>query len=277
MDLFAGLPQRPAHAPVTGEGPLAHEVRASAETTYVDGLSDLHRRAWEQASGARPERVSKRLLVALSHSLERAVISGSSTSPRSTPPPCAPTRGPPTTPRTTSRPPSPSPSARSTPRCASRRASSSWSSRGRPNAATSPRSATRSASSSSSPHAATRTSPCAPGPPRSSPASGHCPCATCRRRSVTSDPTPPGRSTRVSRRPATESSSPRRGCTPRTSPPRDEHAREGGGRPDGRVAEANGAAAPAGPARPSLAPLPRRTAAAVLDALIAESSDSPAR
>jgi GGDEF domain-containing protein len=60
-------------------------------------------------------------------------------------------------------------------------------------------------------------------------------------------------------------------------PARDEHARAGGDRPDAHVAEANGAPAPAGLAPPSPAPLPRRTAAAVLDALIAESSDSPAR
>lgn len=76
MDLFSALPQRPERAPVAGEGPLAYEARAAAEEAYLDALSGLHRVAWERASGARPERVSKRLLVALSHSLERAVMSG---------------------------------------------------------------------------------------------------------------------------------------------------------------------------------------------------------
>lgn len=76
MDLYAGTPPRPARAPATGEGPLAHEARVFAEESYLDHLSDLHRSAWERASGARPERVPKRLLVALSHSLERAVMSG---------------------------------------------------------------------------------------------------------------------------------------------------------------------------------------------------------
>ncbi|MFG1633971.1 DICT sensory domain-containing protein [Pseudonocardia alni] len=58
------------------EGPLAHAVRVASEQAYVDGLSEGRREAWERASGARPEPASKRLLVHLSHSIERAVMSG---------------------------------------------------------------------------------------------------------------------------------------------------------------------------------------------------------
>ncbi|ANY07026.1 DICT sensory domain-containing protein [Pseudonocardia sp. HH130630-07] len=58
------------------EGPLAHAVRVAAEQAYVDGLSEGRREAWERASGATPEPASKRLLVHLSHSIERAVMSG---------------------------------------------------------------------------------------------------------------------------------------------------------------------------------------------------------
>ena len=45
MDLFSPLPQRPGRAPVAGEGPLAHEARATAEEAYLDALSGLHRDA----------------------------------------------------------------------------------------------------------------------------------------------------------------------------------------------------------------------------------------
>lgn len=58
------------------EGPLAYAVRVAAEQAYVDGLSEGRREAWERASGATPEPSSKRLLVHLSHSIERAVMSG---------------------------------------------------------------------------------------------------------------------------------------------------------------------------------------------------------
>ena len=58
------------------EGPLAHAARVSHEQQYLAGLTEAQRDAWERASGARPERTSKRLLVALSHSIERAVMSG---------------------------------------------------------------------------------------------------------------------------------------------------------------------------------------------------------
>ena len=60
MDLFSPLPQRPGRAPVAGEGPLAHEARATAEEAYLDALSGLHRdapaptRAVPAARRARP-------------------------------------------------------------------------------------------------------------------------------------------------------------------------------------------------------------------------------
>lgn len=63
------------HVPAA-EGPLAHDARVTAERSYLDGLAEAQRGAWERASGARPERTPKRLLVALSHSIERAVMSG---------------------------------------------------------------------------------------------------------------------------------------------------------------------------------------------------------
>lgn len=58
------------------EGPLAHATRVASEEAYLAGLTEVQRKAWERASGARPERTSKRLLVALSHSIEKAVMSG---------------------------------------------------------------------------------------------------------------------------------------------------------------------------------------------------------
>ncbi|BBG05207.1 MULTISPECIES: DICT sensory domain-containing protein [Pseudonocardia] len=58
------------------EGPLAHAVRTASERAYVDGLTAGGEEAWARASGARPEPASKRLLVHLSHSIERAVMSG---------------------------------------------------------------------------------------------------------------------------------------------------------------------------------------------------------
>lgn len=66
----------PVSRPPAAEGPLAHAARTTAESAYLAGLDDRHRMAWERASGARPERTSKRLLVALSHTIEKAVMSG---------------------------------------------------------------------------------------------------------------------------------------------------------------------------------------------------------
>ncbi|MEQ3552022.1 DICT sensory domain-containing protein [Pseudonocardia nematodicida] len=57
------------------EGPLAHAVRVASEEAYVEGLAEAGREAYDRASGARPEPASKRLLVHLSHSIERAVMS----------------------------------------------------------------------------------------------------------------------------------------------------------------------------------------------------------
>lgn len=58
------------------EGPLEHAARAAAEASYLARLDDRHREAWERAAGARPEETSKRVLVALSHTIEKAVMSG---------------------------------------------------------------------------------------------------------------------------------------------------------------------------------------------------------
>ncbi|RZT88876.1 diguanylate cyclase/two-component system sensory protein [Pseudonocardia sediminis] len=60
----------------TPEGPLARAARTASEEAYLASLTDVQREAWEKASGARPERTSKRLLVALSHTIEKAVMSG---------------------------------------------------------------------------------------------------------------------------------------------------------------------------------------------------------
>ncbi len=69
-------------APVsTREGPLAHVTRVASEEAYLAGLTEAHNDAWQRASGARPERSSKRLLVALSHAIEKAVMSGPTESP----------------------------------------------------------------------------------------------------------------------------------------------------------------------------------------------------
>lgn len=68
----------PDHGPggADNEGPLAHAARVASEEAYLDGLGRVQRHAWERASGARPEESSKRLLVALSHTIEKAVMSG---------------------------------------------------------------------------------------------------------------------------------------------------------------------------------------------------------
>ncbi|TCK19927.1 DICT sensory domain-containing protein [Pseudonocardia endophytica] len=58
------------------EGPLAHAARVASDQSYLDGLVDTRRSAWERASGARPQRTPKRLLVSLSHSIEKAVLGG---------------------------------------------------------------------------------------------------------------------------------------------------------------------------------------------------------
>ena len=58
------------------EGPLEHAARVRAERTYLSRLGNLQRSAWERASGTRPEITSKRLLVSLSHTIEKAVMSG---------------------------------------------------------------------------------------------------------------------------------------------------------------------------------------------------------
>ena len=65
-----------ATEPADLEGPLEHAARSAAEAAYLARLDDRHREAWERASGARPERASKRLLVALSHTIEKTVMSG---------------------------------------------------------------------------------------------------------------------------------------------------------------------------------------------------------
>lgn len=57
------------------EGPLEHAIRASSERDYVDGLSEGGRMAFARASGGHPEVVPKRLLVSISHAIERAVMS----------------------------------------------------------------------------------------------------------------------------------------------------------------------------------------------------------
>lgn len=58
------------------EGLLEHDARATSERSYLDALELAQRGAWERASGARPQRTPKRLLVSLSHSIEKAVLAG---------------------------------------------------------------------------------------------------------------------------------------------------------------------------------------------------------
>jgi DICT domain-containing protein len=59
------------------EGPLAHATRTRVERAFIDNLSDHTRVARDRASGQRPERLSKRLLVDVSHAVEKAVMAGS--------------------------------------------------------------------------------------------------------------------------------------------------------------------------------------------------------
>jgi DICT domain-containing protein len=58
------------------EGPLAHAARTRAERAFVDNLGSATRVARDRASGSKPERLSKRLLVDISHAVEKAVMSG---------------------------------------------------------------------------------------------------------------------------------------------------------------------------------------------------------
>ncbi len=58
------------------EGPLAHAARVASERSYLDELAGARVSAFERASGARPQRTPKRLLVSLSHSIEKAVLAG---------------------------------------------------------------------------------------------------------------------------------------------------------------------------------------------------------
>ncbi|WP_433802808.1 DICT sensory domain-containing protein [Actinomycetospora sp. CA-084318] len=58
------------------EGPLAHATRTRVERAFIDNLSDHTRVARDRASGSRPERMSKRLLVDVSHAVEKAVMAG---------------------------------------------------------------------------------------------------------------------------------------------------------------------------------------------------------
>jgi DICT domain-containing protein len=58
------------------EGPLEYAARVRSEQSYLARLGTLQRSAWERASGTRPEITSKRLLVSLSHTIEKAVMSG---------------------------------------------------------------------------------------------------------------------------------------------------------------------------------------------------------
>jgi DICT domain-containing protein/GGDEF domain-containing protein len=58
------------------EGPLAHAARTRAERAFVDNLGAATRVARDRATGSRPERLSKRLLVDISHAVEKAVMSG---------------------------------------------------------------------------------------------------------------------------------------------------------------------------------------------------------
>jgi DICT domain-containing protein/GGDEF domain-containing protein len=55
---------------------LAHAARTRAERAFVDNLGAATRVARDRATGSRPERLSKRLLVDISHAVEKAVMSG---------------------------------------------------------------------------------------------------------------------------------------------------------------------------------------------------------
>ncbi|NMO91024.1 DICT sensory domain-containing protein [Actinomycetospora sp. TBRC 11914] len=58
------------------EGPLTHAARTRAEHAFVATLGDTTRVAQDRAAGSRPERLSKRLLVDISHAVEKAVMAG---------------------------------------------------------------------------------------------------------------------------------------------------------------------------------------------------------
>ncbi len=58
------------------EGPLAHAARTRAERAFVANLGDSTRVARDRATASRPERLSKRLLVDISHAVEKAVMAG---------------------------------------------------------------------------------------------------------------------------------------------------------------------------------------------------------
>lgn len=58
------------------EGPLAHATRTRVERAFIDNLSGHARVARDRAAGSRPERISKRLLVDVSHAVEKAVMAG---------------------------------------------------------------------------------------------------------------------------------------------------------------------------------------------------------
>ncbi|MEJ2866507.1 DICT sensory domain-containing protein [Actinomycetospora sp. OC33-EN08] len=59
------------------EGPLAHAARTRVERAFIDNLTDHTRVARDRAAGSRPERLSKRLLVDVSHAVEKAVMASS--------------------------------------------------------------------------------------------------------------------------------------------------------------------------------------------------------
>ena len=69
------MPTSQDHGP-GDEGPLAHAARVASERSYLDELAGARVSAFERASGARPHRTPKRLLVSLSHSIEKAVLAG---------------------------------------------------------------------------------------------------------------------------------------------------------------------------------------------------------
>ena len=67
----------PTETAAVAEGPLSRAARVASERAYVNGMTDRSRVAWARATGAQPELSAKRQLVAISHSIEKAVMSGS--------------------------------------------------------------------------------------------------------------------------------------------------------------------------------------------------------